>query len=88
MPQVIESMKRIQFHNYIVRVWRSEQVLMDDYDNSDLDALAEQLRHEHAHGPVGKHVLAMIFGNMPRVSAVEVTGKLDGNGPLLYTDWP
>src|SRR5262245_21914316 len=89
---IIESMTTIVLVEHVnptsagllVRVWRNEEELKEDYDNQDL---IETAHHLYRYGE-GKAGIARALGLMPRVNAVEVKTNMGGNGVVVYKDWP
>lgn len=66
-----------------IRVWRQEEEVKNKYDNSDI-VQRVNLLHEREQTP---SQVAKMITTMPRVNAVEVLDR-EGNGPLIYNDWP
>lgn len=42
--KVIESMTRFQVYPYVVRVWREETEVRDEYSNDDLQVAANECK--------------------------------------------
>ena len=91
---VIESMTTIRDIGYNIRVWRMELEVKDVYDNGDLTrAIRDKFFRDfmaprsHAELPPTLSTIAEFVTTLPRVNAVEVT-TYDGNGIILYTQWP
>lgn len=80
--RIIESMTKISVTAGVhVRVWRNEESVQSEYDNSDLiDAVKENSDKDLNH-------IAEILSMMPRVNAVEALND-SGNGVLIYPSWP
>lgn len=91
-PAVIESMTRISLSlgDYVIRVWRQEDKLKDEYDNEDLKIAAYSIslpsRELRKKAYYYKTIAEMML-QIDRVSAVEVTHR-DGTGVVLYREWP
>lgn len=81
MTRIVESMTRIAVGSYVIRVWRNEDELRSSYDNQDLIKFCG----DNSAMPI--HDLAQAVSLLESVNAVEVlTG--DGNGVLIYPNWP
>jgi len=78
---VIESMTKILTGSFVVRVWRSEKEVSNDYDNQDLVVRALSVE------PVSRESLVEALSVMPRVAAIEVVNQY-GNGVVAYVEWP
>jgi len=78
---VIESMTKILVGSFIVRVWRSEKEVSNDYNNHDLVVRALSVQ------PVSRESLVEALSVMPRVAAIEVVNQY-GNGVVAYVEWP
>lgn len=68
----------------LVRVWRNENEIQEEYDNRDIEEAATTMFKNGA----GKAEIARAIGLMPRVNAVEVKRNLSGNGIVCYKSWP
>jgi hypothetical protein len=81
--RVIESMtKAALWDDLIIRVWRNENELRDNYDNSDIYRVLQEL----APYKPKSDLIASTISNLERVSAVEILNR-HGNGILIYPDW-
>jgi hypothetical protein len=78
---VYESMTRVVYHGYTVRVWREEPKFTTgpDKEVQNLTTTAFDLYHDVA------LVVAALAG-LPRVAAIEVLDS-QGHGGLFYPDW-
>jgi hypothetical protein len=87
-PAVIESMKRMLFDQYTLRIWRGEDSIQSSYD---FDELEENVREWVNYRNIGRgytaDMLAMFVLKQPRVNAVEVVDNR-GDGIVLYREWP
>lgn len=75
-----------------VRIWRTETVVRPSYDNTDLRVVVAQVLTRWQSGGYLSYEAALngvleALTNMPRVSAVELTGP-DGCGVVVYEEWP
>lgn len=80
---VIESMTRIARHGYTFRIWRKEESVEGQHDNSDLRWVFALKKIT----PKNVREFAVKLAQMPRVNAVEVVDG-NGNGILIYPEWP
>lgn len=80
-----ESMTRIVLGNYTVRVWREEPDLVVEPSNEDLIREAEFF-YRYDVGGRRMELLKRLL-EFPRVNAVEVI-DLNGDGDVVYRDWP
>lgn len=78
---VFETMTKVSFGGWDVRVWREE-----DSFHSGPDTAIESLVIDCIENGFSCKEIAMSVGNQPRVSAIEVLAK-SGNGGLFYPDW-
>lgn len=92
--RVIESMTRCVwkwgFRTFVVRVWRQEETL-DKHDNNDIlylvmDRTKSLLDDTDDKQPPYKQLIEDI-AKLPRINAIEIVDE-NGNGVVLYTEWP
>lgn len=81
----VGAMTKFVMFNLIIRVWRKEDEIKDEYDNSDISELLKE-----RFGPTGnlasvKTVAKFIISEIPRVTAVEVL-EADNHGVVLRTE--
>lgn len=79
---VIESMTKIVHNGFTIRVWRDQSTVKDYYNNVDLVALFITKGP-----PITMASIVEALAKLDRVNAVEVTDA-DGNGTVVYTEWP
>jgi hypothetical protein len=79
----IESTANMIAGKYLVRIWRHEPQLCDEYNNEDVwDAVRQ-------YSPtMEKSALADLIAHMPRITAVEVQDRSSRQGIVLYVEWP
>lgn len=78
----IESTVEFEAGDYIIRAWINEEELKDEYDNEDFKAVALSFCYR----PMGQ--LARTLARLPRVNAVHVKRKKNGDGAVAYVNWP
>lgn len=76
-PRVVVKMS----DRWTVRIWRHQDKLQDEYDNSVLTQLIFSHRWRN------KAELAEALAEQERVNAVEVKDE-HGEGILIYPEWP
>ena len=94
MPRVIESMTRCVwkwgFRTFVIRVWRQEESL-SLWDNDDIKQLIEwKCRTADDIDPTTRpphEQLIEDIARLPRINAIEIVDE-NGNGVVLYTEWP
>lgn len=77
-----ESMTRFTVHRFTIRIWREEPTPYEQVNNLDLFQAIACLTPEITEEKAARAILIV-----PRVNAVEVLNE-DGNGVVLYRDWP
>jgi len=80
--KVLESMTCIERDGFVFRVWRAEELDMKWNATTNSDLVSEALKYDKALD------IFKALSEMPRVSAVEITGKQSKNGLVAYTEWP
>ena len=85
MGNLYESMTRVQFGDGVVRVWRGYQ---DGFpgDNRDIKAVLDSYNPLRPVDSFAGDIIVKLLA-LDRVNAVEVIGR-DGNGTVVYKDWP
>jgi hypothetical protein len=78
---VVESMTRIRLAKGAVRVWR-DQGSLENFDTWDNDDLRRAIRRNMTTREIVEALTAL-----PRVAAIEVLDD-DGNGVVIYPEWP
>ena len=88
-PACVESMTKLRFSPWRVRVWRTEVSVEDYYHNDDLEAAVLEMAAIKAKHRQEVRVsdLAKCLLSLDRVNAVEVVDE-KGNGIVLYREWP
>jgi len=81
MNLLYESMTRIQWGAWTIRVWRQFEA-GDVVDNGDIHEVVESEVRLAWAGDVVKRIL-----KLDRVNAVELVDA-SGNGTVVYKDWP
>lgn len=83
MAAVIESMTKIRYRKWTIRIWRDEnpKVPKPNYDNSDILQAIRKVKPQHL------GLLCTVIESMPRINAFEI---LDGKGMglVVYPEWP
>lgn len=80
-PAFIESMTRVQYGHWTVRVWKQEFLVEDKYDTEGIKKFVRKGVWQSK-----KHLATEVL-KLDLVEAVEVVGK-NGNGLVLYKNWP
>jgi hypothetical protein len=88
---VYESMTKLHVGRFLVRVWRAESGLKDSYEhaNRDLYEVAKLLNNKWVENlfVIQPTEVANEYLKLDRINAVEVLDA-DGNGMVVYPDWP
>jgi hypothetical protein len=86
MNKYIESITQIEtaLPNYIIRVWRQE----NDYTQAIEETTQQEIEKvlKGVPWPLTRKQIADALFEIDRVNAVEV--KLQGNGVVMYKNWP
>lgn len=79
----VESTAEIRSGKHIVRVWRSENAIRNDYTQNDVVALVRANKSME-----GGDLAELIASKISGIAAVDVKHRSTLKGIVIYTEWP
>lgn len=86
----IESMTRFEFQRFTVRCWRMEEsydLQSEIITRRDIETVLNNMNTDAAHLFSLPQYIALAVLELDRMNAVEVLDS-EGNGCVIYKDWP
>lgn len=84
MTILVESMTQLSVEHWKIRIWREET----GDDPVDHDALKKEVASLYVPADTGVQFARKVMAGIDLVNAIEVIHNLNGNGAVLYKDWP
>lgn len=80
--RVVESMTKVYYEGWTIRVWRTESPVVSDfaYPNGDIENNLKAVK------PDGVHEIAAVLDRLGFIAAYEILDHR-GNGVVVYPDW-